>query len=121
MCQNRIVTIFRKRVVKQAIGGAKGNSEIVAIPNKYKDTLDDLIDSSDVKSLDRLRPIDKGSHNAPKSEGSPMGLLEGDRLNKDVSDRSSWLAPKTEDSKVHQHHDVAPLGLKSGGSRYRKV
>ena len=28
-------------------------SEIVAIPNKYKDPLDDLIDSSDTKSPDQ--------------------------------------------------------------------
>ena len=34
------------------VKGAKGNSEIIVISNRYKDTLDDLTDSSDAKSLD---------------------------------------------------------------------
>ncbi len=35
------------------VGGVEGKSEIAAIPNKYKDTLDDFIDSSDTESPDR--------------------------------------------------------------------
>ena len=54
----------------------------MAISNKYKDTLDDLIDSSDIKSSDqpkfpdRLGPIDKGTRNAPKSRSASPSLLE---------------------------------------------
>ncbi len=57
------------------MGGEKEKSEIAAIPNKYKDTLDDLIDSSDAESLE-----------APRSEGAPIGDrpdLDRDHLDKD--------------------------------------
>ncbi len=57
------------------MGGAEGKSEIVVIPNKYKNTLDNLIDSSDVESLEVLR-----------SKGAPISArpdLEEDHLDKD--------------------------------------
>ena len=76
------------------------NSEIVAISNRYKDTLDDLIDSSDPESPDRAGPIDERSHNAPMFEGSSADCSEGNCLDENLPDRSSWLAPKTEDSQV---------------------
>lgn len=65
----------------------------MAIRNRYKNTLDDLINSSNLKST--LRLIDETS-----SRGGSTGLLEKDRLNEDVlaSNRSSQLVPKTEDS-----------------------
>ena len=103
------------------VRGAKGNSEIIAIPNRYKDTLSDLIDSSDAESLDWLRPIDKVSRNTPMSEGSPTELLEGDCLDKDISNGSLRLAPKTRNSQVYQRHDIAPLGFKSRRSQYGRV
>ena len=84
-----------------------GNSEIVAIPNRYKDTLDDLIDSSDPESPDRARPIDERSRNAPMSEGSIADCSEGDSLDEDLLNKSSQLAPKTEDSQVRQCRVVA--------------
>ena len=84
-----------------------GNSEIVAISNQYKDTLDDLIDSSDPESPDRAGPIDERSRNAPMSEGSLADLSERDCWNENLPDRSSRLAPKTEDSQVRQRHVVA--------------
>ena len=74
-----------------------GNFEIVAIPNQYKDTLDDLIDSSDPKSSDWAGPIDKRSRNAPMSKGSLADLSEGNCADKNLSDRLSRLAPKTQD------------------------
>ena len=55
--QNRIITIFWEQVLKQVVGGAEGKSEIVAIPNKYKNTLDDLIDSSDTEFLDQPQSL----------------------------------------------------------------
>ena len=45
-----------KKVFKQAVGGAEQKSEILAITNRYKDTLDDLVDSSDLEHPKRLRP-----------------------------------------------------------------
>ena len=83
------------------VGKAKGNSEIVVTPNKYKDTLDDLIDSSDAESPDWQGLIDKGSRNMPRFEDSLTGLLERDFLEKDISNRLSWLAFKTRDSQVN--------------------
>ena len=65
-------------------------SEIAAIPNKYKDTLDDLSDSSNTKSLDhsdspnRLELIDKGSRNIPKSRDSLSAFLQEDCLDKNI-------------------------------------
>ena len=72
-----------------------GNSEIVAIPNQYKDILDDLIDSSDPEFSDRAEPMDEKSCNAPMFESSSADILEGNCLDEDHSDRSSRLAPKT--------------------------
>lgn len=88
----------------------------MAIFNRYKDILNNIIDSSDPKSSDRLELIDKGLRNMPKFESSSTGLLEGDYLNKNISDRSSQLAPKTRNSQVHQCYDVISFSLKSGRS-----
>ena len=46
-----IIVLLRKKVIKQAVGGAEQKSEILAIPNQYKNTLDDLVDSSDIGKL----------------------------------------------------------------------
>ena len=70
------------------------NSEIVAIPNRYKDTLDDLIDSSDPESPDWAGLIDKRSRNAPMSESTSSDLSERDCLDENLPDRSLRLAPK---------------------------
>ncbi len=88
--QARIMVILRKRVFKQEVRGAEGKSEIAAIPNKYKDTLDDLIDSLDTESLE-----------APRSKRAPISArpdLEGDHLNKDArgqrGEESRWEGKK---------------------------
>ncbi len=55
--------------------GAERKSEIAVIPNKYKNTLNDLMDSSDAESLE-----------ASRSEGVLIGAkpnLKGDHLDKD--------------------------------------
>ena len=98
--QNRIVTIFRKQVFKQAVGGAKEKSEIAAISNKYIDTFDELIDSFDTKSSDHSdspnwpRLIDKGLYNALKSKDGSSTFLKEDCLDEDISITSLELAPK---------------------------
>ena len=59
-------------------------SKIMAILNKYKDTLDDFIDSSDTESLDYLdslnwpKLIDKGSRNPLKCTDDLATFLEED-------------------------------------------
>lgn len=116
-----MVIIFRKQVVKQRIGKIKENSEIVAILNKYKVTLNDLIDNSDAKSPDQLGLINKRLYNALKSENSPRGFLKQDCLDDDVLNRSSRLAPKSEDSQVYQRHDIILFSFKSRRSQFEKV
>lgn len=74
----------------------------MAFWNRYKDTLDDLINSSnlefpDPESLNQPGPIDKGLYNSPKLEWNLTNLLKRNFLDQDVSDRSSQLAAKTED------------------------
>ncbi len=94
------MSILRKKVLKQAVGEAKEKSEIAEIPNKYKDTLDDFIDSLDTESPDRPDSptwpgqIDKGSQNAPRSRGGSPTLSEENRLNKDVPVISLEPRPK---------------------------
>lgn len=97
------------------IGVAEEKSEIVTIFNKYKSSLDDLIDSSDKEFLDQLGLIDKGSCNL-RSKGSLMGHLERDYCldSKDILDTSLGLEFKTQDSEVYQYYDIVLLDLKSG-------
>ena len=113
--------ILQKQVLKQAVGGAEGKFEIAAIFNKYKDTLDDLIDSSDTKSPDYSDSpnwpglIDtKGSRNAPKSKDGSPTFLEEDCLDEDLLIMLLEPASKIRDFQVHQRHDVITLDTKSG-------
>lgn len=84
------------------------NFEIVTISNRYKDTLDDHINSSDLESQDQARPINERSHITPMSEGSLANLSKENSLNKNLSHRSSWLMPKIEDSQLRQCCVIAP-------------
>lgn len=93
----------------------------MAIPNKYKNTLDDFIDSSDAEFSDQPKPIDKRSCNVSRFESSPTRLLKGDYLYKDITDKSLWLVPKTRDFQVYQRHDIIPFYFKSERSQYKKV
>ncbi len=103
---------------------AKGKSEIVATPNNYKNTLDNLINISDTESPDqsdspdRPRLIDKGSHNALKSKIGLPTLSEKDRLDENVPVTSLEPAPKIWVSQVHQRHDIAPLSPKGKRAQY---
>lgn len=70
----------------------------MTIFNKYKDILNDLIDSSDPKFLDWLKLIDKKSRNALRSRSGLRDLLKKNCLDKNVLDLNKllWLAFKTE-------------------------
>lgn len=48
----------------------------MALPNRYKDTLDNINDNLDAKFLNLLRLIDKRSRNMSRSKGNLMRLLE---------------------------------------------
>lgn len=69
----------------------------MAISNKYKNTLDDFINSLDKKLPDWLRLIDKRLRNACKSKSSSIGLSKGNcHINsEDVLDTLLELVSKT--------------------------
>ncbi len=98
------------------IGEAKGNSEIAVIPNKYKDSFNNLIDSSNTESPDWLDSpdwpelINKRLRNALRSRGGSPTLSKEDRLDEDVPLEP---APKIRAFQVYEHYDIAPFGLKS--------
>lgn len=118
--QNQIVTILRNQVIKQAIKEKERNSKIVAILNRYKDTLDDFIDNSNSEFLPRL--INKSSRNMPRSKGGSTGFLKDNYLNKDflALKRSSQLIAKTKDSQLHQCYKVALFNPKNKRAQYKK-
>lgn len=64
------------------------NSKIVVITNKYKNTLDDLIDNLNTMSSNWARPIDKKSCNASKSKNNLTSLLESNCLNEYIPNKS---------------------------------
>ncbi len=82
--QDRIMAMLKKRVLKQAIGGEQEKSEILSIPNKYKDILEDLVDSLDVEHPAIPRQIDLPSNNIPGSKNNPSNP----KMDDDFSDRS---------------------------------
>lgn len=89
------------------VGGVETKSEITAISNKYKDTLDDFIDSSDIKFPDRPEypiwpePIDKKTCNTSRSKnGSPI-FLEKDCKDKNILFMLYKLTPKIQNSQVY--------------------
>ena len=87
------------------------NFEIVAIPNQYKNTLDDFMDSPNPEFPDRVGPIDESSRNALMFENSSADLLKQDCFKENFLDRSSRLARKNKNSQVCQCRVVAtPVG-----------
>lgn len=90
--------------------GEEGNSEIVTISNQYKDTLDDLIDSSDPEPPKWLKPILQKPRNAPRPEDSSSDLLDNDCSDENVPDRSLQMASKTGDLVLLHHIVVARVG-----------
>lgn len=59
-----------------------GNSEILTIFNRYKNILDDLINSSNPEFLDQVKLINVKTHNASNSEASLADILKDDHLDK---------------------------------------
>lgn len=70
--------MIKKQVLKQAVGWGQEKSEIVAIPNWYKDTLDNFIDdsdhNSDIEPPAILREIVVLSGNIPDLRDNPKSL-----------------------------------------------
>ena len=70
----------------------KKNLKIITICNKYNNILNDFINSSDLKSLNWPRSIDKNYINILISRNHLTSFPEEDCLNKNVlvSNKSSW-------------------------------
>ena len=92
--RDRIIVLLRKKVIKQAVGGAKQKSEILAIPNRYKDILDDLIDSLDLEHPEMLRA------NGQKQRDPTLNL--GDDNNPPVGQEKYWKGRGVKDSKARE-------------------
>lgn len=98
----------------------------MAILNKYKDTLDDFINNSNTESLDQpksldwLKPIDKETCNASRTQDASLSFLEKNCMDKDVLVTSLELAPKTQDCQVYKCCHIIPLVLKSERAKYGK-
>ena len=69
----------------------------MAISNKNKDTLDDLINSLDTEFLNRPELINKEICNAPRSKNASPSLLEENCLDGNILVSSLKLAPKIQD------------------------
>lgn len=71
-------------MLEQTVGRVEEKSEIIAIFNKYKDTFDNLIDSSHTKSPDWLEfpnwsgPMNKDTCNISRSRNDSTNLSEKD-------------------------------------------
>lgn len=93
----------------------------MVISNRYKDNLDDFINSSDLELPDWLRRIDKRLFNVPRSIDNSTRLLKKSCLDKNVSDYQSakWV-PKTENSQIYYHHENALLSPISKKEYYEK-
>ena len=108
------------------VGEIEGKFKIAAIPNKYKDTLDDLIDSLDIgfpdhlNSSNRPRLIDKGSRNTPKSRDGLPTFLKKNCLDENILIMSLEPVLKIQNSQIHQYHKVAILDAKSRRVQYEK-
>lgn len=102
----------------------KERSEIVVIFNKYRDTLNNLIDNSDIEfpnwpdfpNWPGL--IDKRSRNALRSRGGLSILSKEDCLDEDILVTSLEPVPKIQAFQVHQCYDIAYFSLKSKRTQY---
>lgn len=66
----------------------------MAFSNRYKDTLNKLIDSSDLESSNWARSIDNKFYNAQILENNLANFSKRDFLNKNLPNKSSQLAHK---------------------------
>ena len=89
------------------------NFEIVIFFNKYKDTLDDFINSSNLESLNQSRLINKKLCNTPRFKASLIELLERFYLNENISDSLAWQILETRNFQVYQHRNIIFFDFKS--------
>lgn len=99
--QNQIVTIFQELIIKRTIEGVRKKSEIVAILDKYKNTLNNFINNLNTKSTNCLKLIDKKISNMPNFKSSLLTSLEKNCKNENTLVILFELLPKITDLQVH--------------------
>ena len=98
----------------------------MAIPNIYKDTLDDLIDSLDINFLkqpdspDWLESIGEGIRNVSMSKDASPNLSKENCLDKDIFIMSLQQAHKTWNFQVYKYHNVTSLSSMSRRVEYKE-
>lgn len=89
LCEDHIRSILKKWVIEQAVGGKQEKSEILAIFHCFKDTIDDLIDSSDdnldTEPLAIVKQVDMSNNSIPGPRNSISNFKEGN----DISNNGS--------------------------------
>ncbi len=102
------MAILKKHVLKQAIKTEQEKSEILLIPNMYKDTFKDLVDSSNVKHLAIPLQINLPSNDISDSKDDPSNP----EMDNDLLDRSQ--------GQRQRRIILSPiLGLKSGDEKVK--
>ena len=99
--RDHIIVLLRKKIIKQAVGGAEQKSEILAIPNRYKDTLDDLVDSSDLEHPEMLHPNGQRQRNpTPNLEDNDDPLVGQEEYRKGRGVKGSKARKRRRDGTV---------------------
>lgn len=96
--------------------------KIMAIPNKYKDIYNNLIDSLDDKSSDWLGLINKRSCNMPRFESSSIDLSKKNYYlnNKNILNTLLGLVSKIWNIQIYWYYNVGSFCLKKEKTQYKK-
>lgn len=79
--------IFKKQVFNQAIRGVKEKTEILAISNRYKNILEDFVNSLDIKLSNMPKLINKEPYNIILGFENSLTKLKLDKNFLDESQR----------------------------------
>ena len=115
--QDCIIVLLRQKLIKQAVGRGEQKSEILAIPNQYKNMLDDLVDSSDLEHPEILHT--NGQKKCNPTPNFEDKLIDIETALKDFPNISQQKkrALKVEDDTVFQLDHNVPL---VGQEEYKK-
>lgn len=91
----------------------KKKFEIIILPKRYEDSLDELVESLDIDSLDwtnslnLLRVIDKRSCNVYKFRSDLLTLIKVHCLDDNIKVISLELTSKIHNSQIYLFHNVS--------------
>ena len=97
------MVLLKKKVIKQAVGEAEQKSQILTILNWYKDTLNDLVNSSDLEHPEMLRPNGQRQSNSTPNLGDDDDPLVGkEEYRKGWGVKVSKVRERRRDGRVEQ-------------------